>query len=213
MEAAFEYFHTNVTNTYQAISYIVMNLETPNQNYMESVLAILSQGEAMLDQMTDDQYRKPAFQQFGGTMGGHYRHVLDHFQLLLNSCDRPEVNYDQRKRGTLVEIDRQAALAATKALRENFLALKARNWDQPMRVISQTNPQSTIPQEAQSTMGREVMYATAHATHHYAIIRLMTLSMDIKLPEDFGMAPSTIHHQRRESTIPSKESRAITVLG
>jgi hypothetical protein len=39
------------------------------------------------------------------------------------------------------------------------------------------------------------MYAVAHAVHHYAIIRLMAGMMEVKLPADFGVAPSTLKYQ------------------
>ena len=45
-----------------------------------------------------------------------------------------------------------------------------------------------------STVGRELMYAFDHATHHLAIIRigLKECMPDLELDKDFGKAPSTI---------------------
>jgi hypothetical protein len=47
-----------------------------------------------------------------------------------------------------------------------------------------------------STFGRETVYAIAHAIHHFALISIMARLMDAKLPEHFGVAPSTVAHQK-----------------
>ncbi len=47
-----------------------------------------------------------------------------------------------------------------------------------------------------STFGREMVYSVAHAIHHYALISIMARLMDAKLPEHFGVAPSTVAHQK-----------------
>jgi len=49
---------------------------------------------------------------------------------------------------------------------------------------------------AESTLGREAMYAVVHAIHHYALISVMCHLLEIPLPEGFGVAPSTLKHQK-----------------
>ena len=39
-----------------------------------------------------------------------------------------------------------------------------------------------------------MVYAIAHAIHHYALISVMSRLMDANLPEHFGVAPSTVAH-------------------
>ena len=47
-----------------------------------------------------------------------------------------------------------------------------------------------------STFGREMVYAIAHAIHHYALISIMARLMEVSLPEHFGVAPSTVAQQK-----------------
>jgi hypothetical protein len=35
------------------------------------------------------------------------------------------------------------------------------------------------------------MFAISHAIHHFALIKVMARWIDVSLPDDFGMAPST----------------------
>ena len=48
-----------------------------------------------------------------------------------------------------------------------------------------------------STFGRELVYAIAHAIHHYALISVMARLLDVRLPPHFGIAPSTVAHEAR----------------
>ena len=48
-----------------------------------------------------------------------------------------------------------------------------------------------------STVGREMVYAIAHAIHHFALISVMARMMGVKLPEHFGVAPSTVAHEAK----------------
>ena len=50
-----------------------------------------------------------------------------------------------------------------------------------------------------STFGRELVYAIAHAIHHYALISIMAGLMGAKLPKHFGVAPSTVAHNAKQS--------------
>ena len=48
----------------------------------------------------------------------------------------------------------------------------------------------------QSSLGRELVYAIAHGIHHYALISVMARLLNAELPPHFGVAPSTVAHQR-----------------
>ena len=45
-----------------------------------------------------------------------------------------------------------------------------------------------------SNLAREVMFCVGHAIHHYAILRLLCAGVGVKLPYEFGVAPSTLKH-------------------
>src|SRR5579863_8538332 len=91
-----------------------------NQQLVQSVIETLLQGETLLAEISDAAYVRKISVAFNASIGGHYRHCLDHFRSLLDAAAHGDLNYDHRERGTLVETDRFAALNATRELREGY---------------------------------------------------------------------------------------------
>ena len=166
-----------------------------SQELVHSVLETLAQGEALLAQLSDDDYTRKVPVAFNASIGGHYRHCLDHFRSLLDSATDGDLNYDHRERGTLVENDRFAALNATRELRQGFGGLDPAFLLRPLAVTCKTSYATNGSQVSPSSVGREIMYSVAHAVHHYALIGVMGGIMGLKMPSGFGVAPSTLKHQ------------------
>jgi uncharacterized damage-inducible protein DinB len=174
-----------------------MNSTAANERHelVQSVVEVLRQGETLLAEITDEAFTRKVAIAFNASIGGHYRHCLDHFRALLEAADAGDLNYDHRERGTLIENDRFAALNATRELREGFEKFNAALLARPLNVTCKTSYTSSGSQASPSTVGREVMYTVAHAVHHYALIGVMAGIMELKLPAGFGVAPSTLKHQ------------------
>ncbi|MDX1953147.1 MAG: DinB family protein [Verrucomicrobiota bacterium] len=162
---------------------------------IQAVLETLSQGEALLGQISDETYVRKLPVAFNASVGGHYRHCLDHFRSLLASAAAGDLDYDQRERGTWIENDRFAALNATRELRRGYEELDTGLLSRPLAVKGKTSYAASGSQISPSTVGRETMYAVAHAVHHYALIGIMAGLMGVPLPAGFGVAPSTIRYQ------------------
>jgi hypothetical protein len=162
---------------------------------IHSVVETLTQGEALLALLTDSDYTRKVPAAFNASIGGHYRHCLDHFRSLLQSALTGDLNYDHRERATLVESDRFAALNATRDLREGYEQLDPALLLRPLMVTCKTSYSTSGSQVSPSTVGREVMYSVAHAVHHYALIRVMGGILGLQMPPGFGIAPSTLKHQ------------------
>ena len=169
----------------------------PSEAYelVQSVLETLLQGETLLAQLSDEDYTRKVPVAFNASIGGHYRHCLDHFRSLLDSATEGDLNYDHRERGTLIESDRFAALNATRELREGYERLDPMLLMRPLNVSCKTSYATSGSQASPSTVGREIMYSVAHAVHHYALIGVMCGVMGLKMPAGFGVAPSTLKHQ------------------
>jgi hypothetical protein len=161
---------------------------------LRSVIETLDQGELLLSELSDDVYTRKVPVAFNASIGGHYRHCLDHFQSLLTVAPCGDLNYDHRERGTAVETDRFAALNATRALREGYSRLDPSTVSRALAVTCKTSYAASGSQVSPSTVGREIMYCVAHAVHHYALIGVMAGLMGIRLPNGFGVAPSTVKH-------------------
>jgi hypothetical protein len=174
-----------------------MNL-TPfidRQALINSVIEVLNQGETLLGEIDNVSYVRRLPTAFNASIGGHYRHCLDHFRSLLDSAIVGDLNYDHRERGTLIESDRFAALNATCTLREAYQQLSTGCLDRELKTTCKTSYAASGSQVSRSTVGREIMYVVAHAVHHYALIGIMGGLMGLKMPAGFGVAPSTMKHQ------------------
>lgn len=166
-----------------------------SQELIQSVLETLAQGESLLAQVSDQDYTRKVPVAFNASIGGHYRHCLDHFRSLLDSAMDGDLNYDHRERGTLIESDRFAALNATRELREGYERLDPIFLRRSLAVTCKTSFATSGSQASPSIVGREIMYSVAHAVHHYALIGVMGGIMGLQMPPGFGVAPSTLKHQ------------------
>jgi hypothetical protein len=171
-----------------------------NRVLIESVIEVLNQGESLLAEIENDSYTQKLPAAFNASIGGHYRHCLDHFRSLLDSACAGDLNYDHRERGTLVENDRFAALNATRELRARYQHLSDGVVSRELQVTCKTSYAAKGSQVSSSTVGREIMYVVAHAVHHYALIGIMGGLMGLTMPGGFGVAPSTMKFQTDSAT-------------
>ena len=183
-----------------------MDFTSRNRNrvLIESVMETLRQGETLLTELSDEAYTQKVPVVFNASIGGHYRHCLDHFQNLLDSAQDGDLNYDHRERGTLIENDRFAALNATRELHERYARLNPIFLRRCLAVTCKTSYAADGSQSSPSSVGREIMYAVAHAVHHYALIGVMGRLLGLEMPAGFGVAPSTLKH--RAETAPAAVS-------
>ena len=174
-----------------------MSTHHPNSEttLVQAVLDTLAQGEELLQELDDDAYTSKLPVAFQASIGGHYRHCLDHFRSLLQAIEGSPLNYDARERNTLVENDRFAALNATRTLRTEYEQLAAPGLSRHLEVTCKTSYSQSGPQCSSSTVGREMMYVVAHAVHHYALMGIMAGLMGIRTPPGFGIAPATLKHR------------------
>ena len=162
----------------------------------DAAIAILAQGEDLLQALSAENYTRLVPLAFNACIGGHYRHCLDHFTSLLRGLDADEVDYDHRARDARIESQPDFALARTRRMRRQLEQLPVGVLNATVRArceVSYTHGDSPV---TGSTFGREMVHAIAHAIHHYALISVMARLMDAKLPDHFGVAPSTVAHQK-----------------
>jgi len=187
-----------------------MNLTMCPDNLVliESVIEVLNQGETLLAEIEDEDYIRKLPGAFNASIGGHYRHCLDHFRRFVESATADSLNYDHRERGTLVESDRFAALNATRELRIAYQRLPVACLSRKLLVTCKTSYATNHSQTAASTVAREIMYVIAHAVHHYALIGIMGGMQGLKMPAGFGIAPSTVKFQSGFSKALALSSRS-----
>ena len=162
---------------------------------------VLDQGLNLLEALDEASYTTKIPKASNASIGAHYRHCLDHFGSLLEGIDDGFIDYDARKRDPLLETDRGAAVEMTR-----FLIHQAEKLDQAclkksVRIRCKISYESQEVPTIDSNVDREIMFCISHAIHHYALIGMMCRLLEIPLPEGFGVAPSTIKHQRETATL------------
>ncbi|KAI9207200.1 uncharacterized protein BJ171DRAFT_493873 [Polychytrium aggregatum] len=138
------------------------------------------------------------------TIGKHLRHVLDHFTLIYKHMPTPvgkdvpagrwTIDYDSRQREILTEQNIEAADSAIRSVKTLIRSCQMQiALTTPVVVRAQTGPDKPRS-ELLSTYGRELWFATNHAIHHAALVRVLCFEQHIPLPPTFGVAPSTLDY-------------------
>ena len=171
--------------------------ETPNHadELIRATEDVLSQGLKLLFALEDATYSRTADAPFHASIGGHYRHVLEHFESLIKGLRAGEINYDARERNLRMQSEVTYASVATCDTLRALKRCSAQTLSRNCKVISSVGYGSSQPVSMDSNIGRELAYCIGHAIHHYAIIRLLCHELGISVPAEFGVAPSTLKHR------------------
>jgi hypothetical protein len=158
-------------------------------------MALLDQCAGFLTPIDRSAYTTPSPVLFGGTIGQHVRHSLDHFAAALTALDGATIDYDHRERGTSIETDPGAALDQITQMRGTLAGLAACDVLRAVRVRVMLSAEGEEA-EIDSTLERELAFATHHAIHHNAMIAAISVEMKRPVPAGFGKAPSTLQYER-----------------
>lgn len=168
---------------------------------LDSMREVFEQGESLLLTLDDVAYAAKIPGAFNASVGGHYRHCLDHFYSVFYGLEHAEVNYDNRRRDPLIESVREVALAHTKDLLRASERLEEQILTRSTMVRSKVSYSMEESPAVSSTLGRELMFCVVHAIHHYALMGMMCGMLKVPLPEGFGVAPSTVKHHRETARL------------
>jgi hypothetical protein len=168
-----------------------------------AVRDVLGQGCLFLDLIGDETYVRPIESQEGGkpsaSLGAHYRHVLDHFLCLAEGFRTGQVNYDQRRRNPQLENSVACARLVTEGLIDELGGHSREALQRECAVTYSVAYGESEDEAVRSNLAREVMFCVGHAIHHYAILKLLCAGVGVKLPYEFGIAPSTLKHLEIET--------------
>jgi len=160
---------------------------------------VLQQGLALLSGIAPTTYSLMLGTPYEASVGQHYRHVLDHFICLATGLDSGRVDYDQRSRNRDIENDVEYARGITTMLLHQFQNLSADDLEDSCEVVSSVGYRDAEAESIGSTVGREIAYSVGHAIHHFAIVRLLCAELDVSVPSEFGIAPSTLKYRATQA--------------
>jgi hypothetical protein len=169
------------------------------QSLNTAVTDVLQQGCIFLERIGEETYSRPLEGEFAASLGAHYRHVLDHFLCLAEGIRTGQVNYDQRRRNPQIESSVTCARLVTEDLIDEFGGLSSEILERDCAVTYSVGYEETEAEAVRSNLAREVMFCVGHAIHHFAILRILCAGIGVRLPYEFGIAPSTLKHLKTET--------------
>ena len=110
-----------------------------------------------------------------------------------------EINYDARDRNIRLQSEVTYGSIATCDVLRILKRYTNETLAHECKVINSVGYSSSQPSTFDSNVSRELAYCAGHAIHHYALISVMARLMDAKLPEQFGVAPSTVAHNAKQA--------------
>jgi len=159
----------------------------------QAVNSIFVQLADSLNQLTQEEYSQPCKTLFNNTIGQHVRHIIELFQCLEKGYESGVVNYEKRKRDTAIEADKDLA---SRLLLEIHSGLSKEN--KALTLEASYDDHNTEPILFETNYNREIAYNLEHTIHHMALIRVGINEIStIELPEDFGVASSTVKYRKQ----------------
>src|SRR5262249_55779996 len=100
-------FCMNATTAALTLQEFPAGIETPNHaaQLIRATEDVLSQGLTLLFELGDAAYSKTEGAPVQASIGGHYRHVLEHFESLIKGLRAGQINYDTRERNMRLQSD------------------------------------------------------------------------------------------------------------
>jgi hypothetical protein len=164
---------------------------------------ILLQLKDLVNQISDDDYARPVPALGGSAIGQHLRHTLEFFICLEQGFQRGSINYDKRAHDKLIERERPAAGSAVDSIID-FVNSRERGGNPSLRLEVGYDLDREEFVSIETNYSRELVYNIEHAVHHMAIIKIgvRTIAPYVKLPNDFGIAASTLRYQESMTAAP-----------
>ena len=156
---------------------------------------ILNQLQQVVKSLNNDEYSKQVSILSGNTIGKHVRHIIEFYGCLQNGISINAIDYDARERNLSLETDVNYTTSFIDDVKHWLSFIKEDKMLQ-LNVCFSANSEEKI--NIETTFYRELAYNIEHAIHHMAIIKI-AIGNDFKhitLPENFGVAYSTIKYQQ-----------------
>ena len=168
-----------------------------------SNIHFLQQGIELLETITDDLYTKNNGKYNKSGIGRHFRHIIKHYVSLIDAKFEGIINYDDRARDLRLENDREFMIYTLKEVVDALKNLENTPVLVHNKVEIVCNSESDKEEDVASSSSvlRELQFLVSHTVHHYALIGLILKTMGFSPEEDFGVAPSTLKHEKLINTV------------
>jgi len=178
------------------------SLNTPAASLWHYNAALLVQAAAMIRRLREEAR---ADFDYARAVGPHLRHIVEHYQALVNALKAGDqcVCYDARNRDLRIQTDPVATLSALTQLNDSFAALaNDQNLDLQTPLVTRllAGARGEMELTVQTTLGRELLFLSSHTVHHFAPLGQYCRNAGVELGHDFGKAPATVAFEQLYAT-------------
>ena len=159
----------------------------------EDNIAFLRQASSLLERIDDAVFTRGNSATLSSGFGPHLRHCLDHYEQFLAGFPAGHIDYDARERDRRTETDRAFALQRIRPAIGGLGKISAEDADRPLEIKMDSGG---AQEWTKSTAARELQFLASHTVHHFALIAFILRSQRIDTGPEFGIAPSTLRHQK-----------------
>lgn len=126
----------------------------------------------------------------GSSIGQHIRHIVEFYICLFTGYNTGTVNYDNRERNLLIVNLPEYAVSTLEDIKNQLIGA---HMDKSINLDHMLGDETFT---LQTTLARELYYLAEHSIHHFALIKIgfSTSFPEISLPQNFGVADSTVRH-------------------
>jgi len=156
---------------------------------------IINQLTELAENLSQEDFTRPLPVLLTSSIGMHYRHIIEFYEVMISGAGIGEINYDSRKHDPELEQSREKCLEKLKGIRKSIPLGPAMKLNLSGSYTRETDIRFTIP----TNLERELVYNIEHAIHHMAIIRIALQHEfpDISVSAAFGYAYSTLKHLKK----------------
>lgn len=171
---------------------------TTEQQTLERCQALLEQAIVLVEMIDDEVFAEKSNISPHGSIGTHLRHILGFYQSFISGLESGRVDYNQRPRDRLLELDRRYTLNTIEATIAGLNSMTKHAGAYPLLVAAeQVDKEITV--WCHSTFLRELDFLQSHTIHHYSLIAMLLRLRGIDPGPEFGVAPSTLNYWREEA--------------
>ncbi len=145
----------------------------------------------ILDRIDAGLYRKESVYFENGSVGKHFRHIINFYDELIEAYHSGVLCYENRKRESVYE---EFPKVASRRLGEIIEVLPSLEDKELKLCYDGFENQKTV---INTTYFREIHHNLGHVTHHLAIVKIYLNQLDpsFNLEKGFGLAFSTIKNK------------------
>ncbi|WP_250654773.1 DinB family protein [Alkalimarinus coralli] len=180
-------------------------------------LETIDQMISFIEGLSDKEYQYIAKPLFDSSIGQHLRHIVDLYLALMSSAQLGRINsaktirsastaspvstinYDIRRRGALIETEKQTGLSELADIRAWLIQNSHTNMTQEVWISTEVSLSSQTTELFKSSLGRELCFASSHLTHHLAIMAAIAKVSGKDVDSSIGLAPTTATFTREQT--------------